>query len=108
MRTLEYGARQPSGGEGTGIDINPVRQYLGPLGWRMPVNDDLAEIYRAFQKLIPDPQRSSTFWHSKVTPGQTPAWQRKYFPAMTEVFRDAKNLKCSSGTAAWSAVAACR
>ena len=57
MRTLEYGARQPSGGEGTGIDINPVRQYFGPLGWRMPVNDDLAEIYRAFQKLIPNPQK---------------------------------------------------
>ena len=23
----------------------------------MPVNDDLAEIYRAFQKLIPNPQK---------------------------------------------------
>ena len=57
MRTLEYGARQASGGEGTGIDIDPVRQYFRPLGRRMPVNDDSAEIYRAFQELIPNPQK---------------------------------------------------
>ena len=57
MRTLEYGARQPPGGEGTGIDINPVPQHFGPLGWRMPVDDDLAKIYRAFQKFIPNLQK---------------------------------------------------
>jgi hypothetical protein len=57
LRTLEYGARQPPSGESTGIDINSIRQHFGPLGWRMPVDDDLAEIYRAFQKLIPDPQK---------------------------------------------------
>ena len=106
MQTLEYGAREPPGGESTGIDINSIRQHFGPLGWRMPVDDDLAEIYRAFQKLITNPQKVI---HTLAFQGlgRTPAWQKKYFPAMTEVFSEAKNLKCSSGTAAWSAVATC-
>jgi hypothetical protein len=32
-----------------------MRWYLRPLGRSMPVNDDLAEIGGAAQKLVPDP-----------------------------------------------------
>src|SRR5262249_17752599 len=51
--------------------------------------------------------KSSTLWRSSGMPGRTPAWQRKCFRVMIDVFSDAKNLKCSSGTAASSARATC-
>ena len=57
LGALEDNACQPSGRIGSGVDVDAIGQYLGPLGGGMAVNDDLAEIGRAVQKLVSDPQQ---------------------------------------------------
>ena len=57
LRALEHDACQPSGCKGAGIDIDPVRQYLGLLARRMSVNDDPTDVHRAFEKLVANPQQ---------------------------------------------------
>src|SRR5262245_8882736 len=57
LRASEHDACQPPGGKCPGVDVDAIGQYLRPLGRSMPVNDDLAEIGGAAQKLVPDPQQ---------------------------------------------------
>src|ERR1019366_8757321 len=54
--TFQHNAREPSRGKCTGINIDPIRQRFRLFHRRMPVYDDLAEIHRAIEKLVADPQ----------------------------------------------------
>src|SRR5262245_27037059 len=55
LRALKHDAGQPAGRKRPGVDVDPVRQHLGPLARRVPVNHDPTEIRRAVEKLIPYP-----------------------------------------------------
>ena len=54
---LQRHTGQLTGGEGGGVNINPVRQDFRPLDRRVPVHNDFSEIHVAAQKLTADPEQ---------------------------------------------------
>ena len=54
--SLDDQARQSTGCEGSGIDIDPVWSYLNFLGWGMTVNDGLTKVLARGQKLLSYPE----------------------------------------------------
>ena len=54
---FQHGAGQSASGERAGIDINPVRKHFRFFHRRVPMHDDLPEIYPAIEKFVADPQQ---------------------------------------------------
>ena len=57
LLAFEHKACQSTRHIGAGVDVDPVRQHFGPVGRSMAMNDALAEVYFAIEKLLSDPQQ---------------------------------------------------
>ena len=53
---FEHHACQSTRHIGPGIDIDAIREDLGPAGWGVAVNDPFPEIHLAIEKLVTDPK----------------------------------------------------
>jgi hypothetical protein len=55
--TLENNARQASGCEGSGINVDPVWSDVDFARWRVSMNDDFTEFLARRQKLLSYPKQ---------------------------------------------------
>jgi hypothetical protein len=89
---LQNRAGQPPCHEGAGIDVNPVRPDVGPLGRGVAVHHDLAEVGAAGEELFSNPEillALATQRHAGADTGMA----MKYLPIANDIDSDLRNSR---------------